>query len=209
MTANWGNRVKSLRDLRGWTQEDLAQRTGLSRSMISRIEIGDIKAQTPDTVEKLAQAFDMTEGEFVIYLHESKVETRSLLRAFEVPVKGTVREMIFTELKIPEFILINENVINEFRDYKDHIVAIRINDNSYEDENIEPDSYIYIRLTNEIHPGRLHAIHIGDRLIVRRVVKNGDDRFTLLSSDGRYLHTDGNLHIMGVVFYTNKGRFLR
>lgn len=38
MTATVTNRVKELRSARGWTQEELAQATGVSRQSINSIE---------------------------------------------------------------------------------------------------------------------------------------------------------------------------
>ncbi len=55
-------RVRSLRQQRAWSQEDLAQRAGLLQSHISRIE-GNKLAPTYITVKKLAQAFGMKAGE--------------------------------------------------------------------------------------------------------------------------------------------------
>ena len=36
--ANVGNRIKELRDARGWTQQDLANAVGVSRQSINSIE---------------------------------------------------------------------------------------------------------------------------------------------------------------------------
>lgn len=38
--AEFGERVRAARDVRGWTQEQLGERTGLTRVQISRIEHG-------------------------------------------------------------------------------------------------------------------------------------------------------------------------
>jgi len=53
-----GQVIRMLRDLKGWTQEDLAQRSGISATNISlleneKVEIGKKR------VELIAQAFDV------------------------------------------------------------------------------------------------------------------------------------------------------
>ncbi len=49
-TALFQNRVKEFREKRGWSQQDLSERTGLSRAGISAIEIGKL---VPSTVAAL------------------------------------------------------------------------------------------------------------------------------------------------------------
>ncbi len=51
-----GPHVKSLRRQRGWTLDEAAGRTGLSRAAISRIERGEM-SPTFDTMKKLARGF--------------------------------------------------------------------------------------------------------------------------------------------------------
>jgi len=57
-------RVRDLRKNRGWTLEQLAAASGVSRSMISQIERGSANP-TLGVAFRIAQAFDMTLGELV------------------------------------------------------------------------------------------------------------------------------------------------
>ncbi len=52
----FGQRVRTLREARNWTQEDLALHSGLSRSYISRLELGDIALPRNDKLGRLARA---------------------------------------------------------------------------------------------------------------------------------------------------------
>ena len=47
------------RKLRGWTQEMLADRSGIAQARISKIEAGDFSSLTMATLNKLAQALDV------------------------------------------------------------------------------------------------------------------------------------------------------
>ena len=51
-------RVKELREGRGWTQTELAERAGITRVTLSRIENGHTKGIDFDTLDKLAKALD-------------------------------------------------------------------------------------------------------------------------------------------------------
>ncbi len=52
----FGRRVRTLREAKSWTQEDLALHSGLSRSYISRLELGDIALPRNDKLGRLARA---------------------------------------------------------------------------------------------------------------------------------------------------------
>ena len=54
-----GIRIANLRAAKGWTQAELADRAGLQRTHISRIEAGRY-AVTFETIEAIAQAMGMT-----------------------------------------------------------------------------------------------------------------------------------------------------
>ena len=54
-----GLRILTLRKMREWSQDELARRSGLQRTHISRIEAGK-NAVTLETIQAIAEAFDMT-----------------------------------------------------------------------------------------------------------------------------------------------------
>jgi transcriptional regulator with XRE-family HTH domain len=49
-------RLKELRRARGWTQQDLSRTSGLTRSYISRLEMGDIALPSSEKLRALSQA---------------------------------------------------------------------------------------------------------------------------------------------------------
>ena len=57
-------RVRSLRVQRRWSQENLAEMTGLHRNYIGHTERGDINVGLTN-IGKLAQAFDLSIPEFM------------------------------------------------------------------------------------------------------------------------------------------------
>lgn len=54
-----GLRIYQLRMLKEWSQEELARRSGLQRTHVSRIEAGKY-AVTLETIQAIAEAFGMT-----------------------------------------------------------------------------------------------------------------------------------------------------
>jgi len=58
-----GLRVHSLRKLRNWTLKDLADRSGVSRSTLSKVERDEV-SPTYDVIQRLARGFGMSVVEF-------------------------------------------------------------------------------------------------------------------------------------------------
>lgn len=50
------NRVKEFREKLGWTQEELAQKSKVSRTTISGFENGSIEITTNTTMDKISEA---------------------------------------------------------------------------------------------------------------------------------------------------------
>ena len=58
-------KIKSLRKKRGWTQQELAQYTGLSFNVITKIEQGVIQYPNLRTLIKIADAFNISIDELI------------------------------------------------------------------------------------------------------------------------------------------------
>lgn len=62
---NIGNKVKELREARGWTQEQLAEKSGLSRGYISILELRHGATPNARRLKQLADAFKVDLGVFL------------------------------------------------------------------------------------------------------------------------------------------------
>ena len=58
-----GDRIRELREGKGWTQEDLATASGVVRPTISLIERGNTAQPRYDTIQRLAAALEVDAGE--------------------------------------------------------------------------------------------------------------------------------------------------
>lgn len=57
--------LKAARDKRGWTMDELAERSGVSKATISELESGNRANPTVDTVTKLEVALRVRRGTLV------------------------------------------------------------------------------------------------------------------------------------------------
>lgn len=60
LRPSFAERLKELRQARGWTQDELAAVSGVTQAQISRLEAGVQLDPRASTLERLADAFDMT-----------------------------------------------------------------------------------------------------------------------------------------------------
>lgn len=86
---NWGYYIKALRESKGMTQGELAAKTGLSRSHISRIETGAYKYSSQDTFQRLATGFGLSPNELTEVTHNRPI-----------PIHQETPEEILNKLKL-------------------------------------------------------------------------------------------------------------
>lgn len=60
------NRLKAFREERGMSQEELSEKTGLSRTTISKIENNEEAVVSTKTIAKLAEVFDVAPSEIFL-----------------------------------------------------------------------------------------------------------------------------------------------
>lgn len=89
-----GNRIKTLRKLRGWTQENLAEQAKVSVQHVGEIERGDGNP-TLQSLERLSKGFGITVSQLLTV--EDPDQETELLRD---QICETVQEMPTAELKL-------------------------------------------------------------------------------------------------------------
>jgi transcriptional regulator with XRE-family HTH domain len=95
-TLHIADRLRLERESRGWTLGDVAQRSGVSRAMISKIERAEA-SPTATVLVRLASAFDLTLAGLIA---RAEGETDRLVRAedqsvWRDPASGYLRRQIF------------------------------------------------------------------------------------------------------------------
>lgn len=98
-----GQRIKTLREIRGWKQTDLARKSGVSQKTISNAERGGggRESMSLASLEKIASAFGLTAWQMLLPDDTSyqSPEIRSVLRNYSraTPQRQRAIEMILSE----------------------------------------------------------------------------------------------------------------
>lgn len=71
-----GERIRSLRNAKGWSQEELAHRAGISASHMGRLERGE-RGATVHSLEKVTRALGITFVDLFRFLNEDAPEKDS------------------------------------------------------------------------------------------------------------------------------------
>ncbi|MFH1775076.1 MAG: LexA family transcriptional regulator [Chloroflexota bacterium] len=181
MVINWGKHIRKLRTEQGMTQAELAARSGLLRSHISRIESGAYKNPTQETFQRLARGLSMTPNRLT-----QVIEGRAPSVPPETPEQILERLKLAQPLSVP--------VYTEFPFHAggpaspvEYVYRARPKVSS---ANIEG----YIVHGNCLEP----AVYDGDIIIVDREapIDNGDIIACLLDDElriGRLQNSDGEL----------------
>jgi transcriptional regulator with XRE-family HTH domain len=101
-TSQLARRLRLERDARGWSLADLAERSGVAKATISKIERGEA-SPTAVVLVRLAAAFDLT---FAGLLIRAEGERQRLSRAGDQPVwrdpaTGYLRKQVFSRSDHP------------------------------------------------------------------------------------------------------------
>lgn len=61
-----GYRIREIREMRGMSQSELAEKTGITRATIWRLETGEEETTTTKTLLKIAEALGVSVGELFL-----------------------------------------------------------------------------------------------------------------------------------------------
>jgi transcriptional regulator with XRE-family HTH domain len=73
-----GERVKRLREKKGWTQRDFAKKLGISNSVLSRVENGEKKNVEDYLIKRLAETLD-TSSDYLLGLSNNAINKENSL----------------------------------------------------------------------------------------------------------------------------------
>jgi transcriptional regulator with XRE-family HTH domain len=131
--AHIAGRVKQLRAQRGWSLEELAGKSGVSRAMISKIERGETSA-TASLLSRLGVALDVPVSDLLSSTTRPGVLTRQGQRPnWRDPAPGFLREIVsarsggsaveVVEIELPASVRVDYTLDSAPR-YAQHIVAL-------------------------------------------------------------------------------------
>jgi transcriptional regulator with XRE-family HTH domain len=187
---NWGFAIKKLRIEKGLTQTKLAELCGLTRSIISRIELGHVKTTNQYTFANLAKGLGMTLDDLQEAITGKRLKSQS-----ELPEQILERYRLVQPVSVPVY-----------TDFPSHF-----------NESTAPIDYIYLARTKTVrktieayiaHGNCMNPqINDGDVVIVDReaAIDEGDIVICLI---GDNIHT-GKLRKIADELYleNNNGRY--
>lgn len=223
-----GNRIKELRDEKGWTQQELADYSGVSIDSIKGYESKKTKNITTENLNKIAKAFGLNISNFYDYtLSVSKIKSCPLdVRKSSVSdeksiVTPTNLKTLQENISIPFF----ENVyasagsglINDenppktlefsksfIRDYLGTTEFSSLNIIKSKGDSMQPtipkNALLFVRL-GQVKEGHICVVRLEDELYVKRLQKR--PVIKLISDNPDYdpiiLHEDENFELIGTV----------
>ena len=146
--AQIAQRLRHEREVRGWSQADLAQRAGVSRAAVSKVEREET-SPTAVMLVKLAGAFDLTLAGLLL---RAEGEGRRLSRASEQPVwrdpeSGYLRRQVFMRPDHP-------------------LELVRVELPAGRQVSLPASSYAQIRQLVVVQTGELVIVEAGERQVL-------------------------------------------
>lgn len=129
------SKLKSLREEKGITQKEMSNRLNMTQANYSKLENGQKKIDSLQTIENIAKALEMPRGRLIGIMtnqeniQSSGIEVSELLRVEEILKKKSLRE--------DEFILFSAEVLDlEKHEFKDKYSGLNLKD--FDDDDIIP-----------------------------------------------------------------------
>ena len=181
------DKMKRLREAKGFTKYRLAKLSGLRESYIGQLEAGRVNHPRRDTLVALAKGLgvspsvffeDKPEPESDIKSHPigeliKEIQERySALELVEIPIKGTIPGSYpFTIEKKPDSVsIVKELLGDEVR--VGSLFALQVADDSYNNDGVfKGDTAIIDSSCKEPVKGKLYAVRANDTVTIRRAGK--------------------------------------
>ncbi|MEE0709939.1 MAG: LexA family transcriptional regulator [Gemmiger sp.] len=184
--ATFARRLREGLDVRGMTQAELAKRSGISKSSISRYIKGDWEGKQ-SAVYELAKALGVTEAWLMGYDVPMESDTapaippgfEPLPKMVKRPLVGSIAcgEPITAEENIEDYVDVPENVQCDF--------CLRCKGDSMIDAGIHDGDVVYIHITPQVENGQIAAVRIDGEATLKRVFWNEETQTLQLLAENR------------------------
>lgn len=184
--ATFARRLREGLDVRGMTQAELAKRSGISKSSISRYIKGDWEGKQ-SAVYELAKALGVTEAWLMGYDVPMESDTapavppgfEPLPKMVKRPLVGTIAcgEPITAEENIEDYVDVPEDAQCDF--------CLRCKGDSMIDAGIHDGDIVYIHIQPEVENGQIAAVRIDGEATLKRVFWNEESQTLQLLAENR------------------------
>lgn len=185
---NWGIVIRNLRKDRGITQFELSDKTGITRSKISLIELGKVKTYDNETLVAIAKALEMPPAELRLRLHGEFSDTGEILQSsfYKVKILGNIPAgtPAANEEQDLGYIFVENSKLGGKR--LDNLFALRVNGSSLIGDGIQDGGTLIIEKNTDIVDGKIYIVRIHGNETVARHLFRKDGMIVLTSSNGFY-----------------------
>jgi len=179
-----GAHIREMRELKGWSQRQLAIKADISNTAISRIE-RDKYNPSIDTLTSIAYALNVNVTSF-LNKHQGEdhhdnyypYSAFDKIKIVNIPIVGTVRagHPITAEDNIAGYVPMDMSRLQSDKNY----YALKITGDSM-DEEIEPGSLVICEKTSDVYDGDLAVIGInGSEATIKKIQFVGQDDILLM-----------------------------
>lgn len=160
-----GERIKYLRNLKGWTQEELGTKVGMQKSAIAKYEKGNVENMKRSVIKKMSELFEVSPSYLMALDDLDKYgNIKYVEEMVDIPVIGTIAcgEPITAEQNVSYYKPYNKSSLPSGEVY-----LLEAKGDSME-PNIPNGSLVLCRVQNDVENGEIAA-----------VLLNGDTEGTL------------------------------
>ena len=160
-----GERIKYLRSLKGWTQEELGAKVGMQKSAIAKYEKGNVENMKRSVIKKMSELFEVSPSYLMALDDLDKLNNiRYVEEMVDIPVIGTIAcgDPITAEQNVAYYKPYNKSNLPSGEVY-----LLEAKGDSME-PNIPNKSLVLCRVQNDVENGEVAA-----------VLLNGDTEGTL------------------------------
>lgn len=173
--------IKWLRERKNLTQEEVAERVGVTKATVSKWEKGDIENMKRDKIAKLSKVFEISPLELLgMDIPKNAISVGDIVR---IPVLGyiTYGEPILADENVTEYREVFNNDLP-----KGNLFFLQAKDDSMEPK-IPDGSYVMLRKQPDVESGEIAAVIVnGDNEATLKRVRKLDDIILLEALNEKY-----------------------
>ena len=197
---NFGSRIKKARLSKDWSQEELANKLGTSKSVISGYESGR-NDPSYSMALKIAEQLSVSIN-WLFYGNNDLSDITNVVNPIttkQYPLLGTIAAgvPVLAEENIEEYINLDKKINADF--------CLRVSGDSMVLSYIFDGDIVFIRKQPDVENGEIAAVLIDDSATLKKVYKHGDDFIELRAENPKYkpmlLDQNSDISILGKAVY--------
>ena len=161
-----GDYIKSLRQSKGMTQEELGNIIGVKKAAVQKWESGLVQNLKRETIKKLADFFEVNPSTFIDVADSSDISNIAGIfpvKKIRIPMLGEIAcgAPIFADQQYEQYVDVNEDYNADF--------CLRAKGDSMINANISNGDVVLISEMSMVNNGEIAAVVVNDEATLKRV----------------------------------------